>query len=251
MSRQDLASGELVSAPITPALDPAYVVMELPGTVEDRPGEPVAAVVPHGAREHEIGVPVQEDEHERRWLVPKQVLPLLYIDKTVEIGRNERIVQGYMRDAEGRKYRLRQTTDLATLAVGYMVNRKVPKGESRVSRGEPKVYVNERIFRDFWPLASQQFLTKLRQHIQWRDARVGGSLHIELDDVGDPDWIIAEVEFDTEEAARDERLVIPEWFGEEVTENKAWGNNSIAKHGTPRQAAFPKPAEHKKKHKNK
>lgn len=256
MLRRELLSDESAAASRAPvhSLNPAYVVLELPGTMEDQPDGAVGTVEPEGhSHEHKIGIPIQEDEHERRWLVPKQVLPMLYIDETVELGRSERIIQGYMRDAEGRKYRLRQTTDLATRAVSYMVNRKLPKGESRVSRGEPKVYVNEQIFRDFWPLASQQFLAKLRQHMQWRDARIGGNLHIELDDVGDPDWVIAEVEFDSEEAARDKALVIPHWFGEEVTENKAWGNNSIAKYGTPRPAeqVSPKPDEPKKKHKKK
>lgn len=241
---------EDVAAAPAHVLDPQLVASPLPADQQNQSEAIIASESAHG-HEHKIGVPIYEDENERRWLVPKRILPLLLIDETVEVGKEERIVQGYMRDAEGRKFRLRQTTNMATHEVTYMVNQKVPKGNSRLSRGEPKAYVDEQIFRDFWPLASQTFIMKLRQHVKWRDNPTAAGLHIELDDVGDPDWVIAEVEFNSEEAARDEGLVFPEWFGEEVTEKKEWGNNSIAKHGTPKPSESPKPEDAKKKHKKK
>jgi adenylate cyclase len=140
-----------------------------------------------------------------------------------DLERTERveIEQGYLalaNDGGGAEVRLRRKDDELLLTV---------KGGTGRTRAEEEITLDRERFEALWPLTEGRRVTKTRHEIPH------GELTIELDLFGGGlDGLrLAEVEFADERAA--DAFDPPEWFGEEVTGNKSYLNETLATEGLP------------------
>jgi adenylate cyclase len=129
------------------------------------------------------------------------------------------IEQGYLTLAEaGAEVRLRRSDVERVLTV---------KGGTGRTRIEEEFELDEDRFASLWPLTEGARLSKVRYRIPY------GELTIELDIYqGKLEGLrVAEVEFESERAA--DAFRPPEWFGEEVTGDERYLNESLATKGAP------------------
>ena len=121
--------------------------------------------------------------------------------------------------ADGTEVRVRRRVANAWLTV------KSGGGRARV---EEEIEIDGERFERLWPLTEGRRIEKTRYEIP-----VGDDLVIELDVyAGDLDGlVIAEVEFDSEEAA--EAFAAPDWLGPDVTEDLRYKNQRLARDGAP------------------
>ena len=121
--------------------------------------------------------------------------------------------------ADGTEVRVRRRDANAWLTV------KSGGGRARV---EEEIEIDGERFERLWPLTEGRRIEKTRYEIP-----VGDDLVIELDVyAGDLDGlVIAEVEFDSEEAA--EAFAAPDWLGPDVTEDLRYKNQRLARDGAP------------------
>ncbi|MBA3746947.1 MAG: CYTH domain-containing protein [Solirubrobacterales bacterium] len=133
-------------------------------------------------------------------------------------ARRKAIVQGYLAIDGATEVRVRRTPDGATLTI------KHGGGEVRV---EEELALGERQADALWKLTEGRRVQKTR-----REMHVDGLL-VEVDEfVGALDGlIVAEIEFDDEQAARG--FMPPAWFGREVTGEAAYANRSLSERGLP------------------
>jgi CYTH domain-containing protein len=134
----------------------------------------------------------------------------------------EPIEQGYLAladDGGGAEVRLRRKPGHHLLTV------KAGRGRSRA---EEEIELDPERFDRLWPLTEGRRVTKTRHRI----AR--GERTIELDLYsGDLDGLaVAEVEFPDDRTADD--FEPPEWFGDEVTGERSYLNETLATEGRPR-----------------
>jgi adenylate cyclase len=115
--------------------------------------------------------------------------------------------------------RVRRREGSATLTV---------KGAGGRSRVEEELDIDGERFERLWPLTEGRRIEKTRYEIP-----AGDGLTIELDVYsGDlAGLIVAEVEFDSEDAA--DRFSGPDWLGREVTDDKRYKNQRLACEGRP------------------
>jgi CYTH domain-containing protein len=149
-------------------------------------------------------------EIERKFLVSK-------MPAAVEMGEPRLIEQGYIIiGTDGSEVRLRRKKDRYYLTVKRGVG---------LSRRESEVELTPDQFQALWPATEGLRLEKERFEIPY------GGLVIELDVFqGDlENLILAEVEFDSIDAS--ESFEIPTWFGEEVTGDPRYMNQSLARNG--------------------
>jgi adenylate cyclase len=152
-------------------------------------------------------------EIERKFLVANR--PDLAGSERLEIE------QGYLALADdgGAQVRLRRIADELLLTV---------KSGAGRARAEEEIGLDRERFESLWPLTDGRRITKTRYRISH------GELVIELDVyAGELDGLlVAEVEF-LDEASAD-AFEPPDWFGEEVTGNRAYLNETLATQGLPR-----------------
>ncbi len=152
-------------------------------------------------------------EIERKFLVAEQPPP--------EGSPSVRIEQGYLAlDAKsGVEVRLRRKDEELLLTI---------KGGAGRSRSEEELSLDRQRFESLWPLTEGRRLSKERHLISH------GGFEIELDVYREDldGLLIAEVEFPDEEAA--EGFEKPKWFGEEVTGERGYLNQTLATEGIPR-----------------
>jgi len=132
------------------------------------------------------------------------------------------IEQGYLALAEGTggaEVRLRRKSDDLSLTI---------KGGTGRTRSEEEIALDRERFDSLWPLTEGRRVAKTRHLIGH------GDLTIELDSYhGELDGLrVAEVEFPDEAAA--DAFEAPAWFGEEVTGNVNYLNETLATKGRPR-----------------
>jgi adenylate cyclase len=130
--------------------------------------------------------------------------------------------QGYLALADedgGAEVRLRRKDDELLLTV------KAGTGRTRV---EEEIALEREPFESLWPLTAGRRVAKTRHLIPY------GELEIEVDVyAGEIEGlIVAEVEFPDE--AKADAFETPGWFGEEVTGNKDYLNETLATEGLPR-----------------
>jgi adenylate cyclase len=103
----------------------------------------------------------------------------------------------------------------------------VKSGGGRV-RVEEEIEIDAERFERLWPLTEGLRIEKTRYEIDGEDGHL-----IELDVyTGALDGlVVAEVEFDSEEAA--EAFAAPSWFGDDVTEDVRYKNQRLARDGAP------------------
>jgi adenylate cyclase len=151
-------------------------------------------------------------EIERKFLVPEP-------PDGIDSQRSGRIEQGYLAIGKsGEQVRLRRVGDELSLTV------KRGRGEVRT---EEEVGLREDQFEHLWPLTEGRRVVKTRHWIP------AGDRTIELDVYeGSLDGLLtAEVEFPSE--AESHAFEPPPWFGEEVTDDDRYKNESLAVDGMP------------------
>jgi adenylate cyclase len=141
-----------------------------------------------------------------------------------DLGSNEQveIEQGYLALADqegGVEVRLRRKADELLLTI------KSGTGRTRV---EEEIAMDRERFEALWPLTEGRRVAKTRHLIP------NGDLEIELDVyAGELDGLlVAEVEFPDEGSA--EAFEAPDWFGEEVTGERTYLNETLATEGIPK-----------------
>jgi CYTH domain-containing protein len=155
-------------------------------------------------------------EIERKFLVRERPAGL-------ERSPSTQIEQGYIVIADdGTEVRVRRRDGAAVLTV------KSGRGRSRF---EEEIAIDGQRFARLWPLTEGRRLEKTRHLIP-----TGAGLTIELDvySGGLAGLMVAEVEFDSEEAA--DAFEAPEWFGSEVTDDARFKNQRLACEGAPMDA---------------
>jgi adenylate cyclase len=151
-------------------------------------------------------------EIERKFLVPSP-------PDGLERHRSEPISQGYLAiGKEGEEVRLRKIGDETLLTV------KRGRGEVR---SEEEVALTPEQFDALWPLTEGRRVSKTRHRIP------AGDLEIELDLYGGglEGLVTAEVEFESEADA--DAFEPPDWFGEDITDDDRYKNESLATEGMP------------------
>lgn len=133
--------------------------------------------------------------------------------------RHEQIRQGYLViGADGSEARLRDRAGAYTMTV---------KSKGDLARDEWECSISKQQFDTWWPATNGKRIEKTRYSIPYSSAL------IELDVYeGDLTGLVsAEVEFlDKAEASH---FIAPDWFGLEVTADKAFKNQSLAVNGLP------------------
>ena len=150
-------------------------------------------------------------EIERKFLVTEP--------PTDQLGAGTALRQGYLAGEGDVEVRVRIAPSEAWLTV------KAGRG---VSRTEVQVPVDLAEAEDLWRHAEGRRLEKVRHRVDVP----GGVAEVDRYDGDLAGLWTVEVEFDSEQAARDFRP--PEWFGREVTDEDGWSNAALARHGRPR-----------------
>jgi adenylate cyclase len=136
------------------------------------------------------------------------------------------IEQGYLttsgRDGKSLEVRMRRTPRHAVLTV--------KKGHG-VSRSETEVALSPSAARLLWPLTRGRRLIKVRYRIPYR----GHTVELDVYRGALRGFAVVEVEFPSDRALR--RFQPPEWFGREVTGQKAFANSHLAVAGLKRVTA--------------
>jgi CYTH domain-containing protein len=155
-------------------------------------------------------------EIERKFLVPK-------LPSDLERSPATRIEQGYIAVGDdGTEVRVRRRDGDTVLTV---------KGGGGRSRTEEELGIDVERFARLWPLTEGRRLEKTRYVMA-----AGDGLDIEVDVYSGAltGLSVAEVEFDTEEAA--DAFEPPAWFGHEVTDDARFKNQRLASEGAPKDA---------------
>jgi adenylate cyclase len=149
-------------------------------------------------------------EIERKWLLSQQPPP------EVLAVEPELIEQGYLAIGEdGSEVRLRRKNGRPVLTV---------KSGGGLSRSETEIDVSEEQYTALWPATEGSRVIKHRRRLE-------NGIEVDLYQ-GDLDGLaVAEREFDSEAAAID--FDAPDWFGREVTEDRAYKNQQLALRGRP------------------
>ena len=95
-------------------------------------------------------------------------------------------------------------------------------------RQEYEIELTRNQFKSLWPLTESRRIQKVRYKLPV------GDLTYEIDIFGEPlkGLQLVEVEFDSLEESS--TFVPPDWFGEEVTEDRRYKNRQLALHGLPK-----------------
>jgi len=160
--------------------------------------------------------PTDPTEIEAKFLV--QTLP-----DSLQSCEHQPIVQGYVLATDTCCLRLRRK--------GSQLIQTVKRGQG-LTRTEVEINLSETQFNALWPLTLRQRLTKTRYRVPL------GHLTAELDLYEGPLKGLATVEVEFESEADYEpfsRGQIPAWFGEEVTHDPRYLNQSLALDGLPGQ----------------
>jgi CYTH domain-containing protein len=130
------------------------------------------------------------------------------------------IEQGYLAIAGDRtEVRIRRRAGAATLTV--------KSGASR-TRVEEELEIEPERFERLWPLTEGRRIEKTRYEI---DAGDGLTIELDIYAGGLEGLVVAEVEFDSEEAA--DAFAPPPWLEREVTDDPRYKNQRLACEGAP------------------
>ena len=132
----------------------------------------------------------------------------------------EEIIQGYITISEdGTETCLRKKGDK------YYKTTKSGLGKIRT---ENETGITEEEFNALWSDTEGKRLEKIRYEIPYEDNIIELDIYC-----GNLEGLVtAEVEFSTEKES--DNFVLPFWFGEEVTENKAYKNQKLVSEGIPK-----------------
>ena len=158
-----------------------------------------------------------DDSHALKTEVERKFLVSKFPELTTL--KSEEILQGYISTASDcAEVRVRRKGTKYTQTI---------KGDGGLTRSEVEVEISKEQFDSLWTATEGRRLKKTRYEIPYE------GLTIELDVYsGDlAGLVVAEVEF----ASEDESALFtpPTWFGQEVTNDRAFRNKSLAKKGMP------------------
>ncbi len=146
------------------------------------------------------------------------------VPDTMRLAKREPIRQGYVALDGDTEVRVRITPKKAVLTI------KAGRG---AVRAEEELELDKRQGDALYALTEGRRVQKVRRRV-----RVGDAVVVEVDEYqGALDGlVVAEVEFDDEQAARGFRA--PPWFVREVTDDRRYSNRSLASDGIPDGAAL-------------
>lgn len=148
-------------------------------------------------------------EIERRFLIGEVPADLLF-------NEGSEIEQGYLADAPA-VIRLRRVVDGGER---FFLTAKRGALEDREER---EIALDREQFLALWPLTAGRRIRKRRRRIPWRR----WTIELDVFEGAHAGLRIAEIEFPSIEASR--ALVVPAWFGVEVTTDPAFTNAALAR----------------------
>jgi adenylate cyclase len=149
-------------------------------------------------------------EIERKFLIDEP--PRLDGAEAVEIE------QGYIAIDGDTEVRLRRKGDARLLTV---------KHGSGMERLEEEIEIERRQFEALWAITEGRRVSKTRHTLDWE----GRSVEVDVYRGELEGLVVAEIEFDSEEQAAE--FEPRAWLGQEVTEDPAYKNESLAERGLP------------------
>jgi adenylate cyclase len=149
-------------------------------------------------------------EIERKWLLSDAPPPEV-------LARDaELIEQGYLViGADGSEVRLRRKSGRPVLTV---------KSAGALTRTETEIDVSEEQYAALWPATEGRRVIKQRRRLE-------NGIEVDVYTGELAGLAVAELEFDSEAEAA--AFTTPEWFGREVTEDRAYKNQQLALRGRP------------------
>ncbi len=159
-----------------------------------------------------LGKIITKPEIERRFLVN-------YLQKNWDSHPHLEYKQGYLKTDDEISVRLREA--------GNKHFYTVKTGTGKV-RDEAETSISDYFFNSFWHLTKDRRLKKTRYEIPHKDL----TLQLDIFKKYLKGLVMVEVEFNTIEQC--DSFIPPEWFGEEVTDNRKFTNKSLAIHGIPK-----------------
>lgn len=150
-------------------------------------------------------------EIERKFLLER-------LPDSIDDNESTDIAQGYLAVDDSAEVRVRSRAGEHVLTV---------KGGHGQVRREVSIELTDEQFDQLWPLTEGRRISKRRWVIPQ------GELQLEIDAYRDKldGLLVAEVEFESEEASK--AFEPPEWFGQEVTEDRKYSNAALALEGRP------------------
>lgn len=153
-------------------------------------------------------------EIERKYVIDPTNLP-----ENLENYPHQVIHQGYLViGSDGSETRLRDRAGVCTLTV---------KSKGGLSRGEHEIDIDSTQFTALWPATEGKRLEKTRYVIP----NDNGIVELDIYKGSLAGLVVAEVEFNSTFAA--DTYVALDWFGQEVTEDSSFKNQSLALYGIP------------------
>lgn len=158
--------------------------------------------------------PVTALETERKWLVETSNIP------KDQILSSESIKQGYLEITPDREVRIRAKGN----QFFHTIKESLKGSDTALNRQETEKEITAEEFYRLWPQTEGRRLEKVRHIINLAD-----NLKAELDVFtgSNKGLIMVEVEFPNELASRNFKS--PDWFGQEVTKDKSYKNQNLAK----------------------
>ncbi len=168
-------------------------------------------------RESGSGESVVPKEIERKFLIGVAVEEVPGIEDAEKIT----IAQGYLVVSDRAAIRVRQEGEKY-----FMTYKGAPLDHAaeRVEINEP---ITRELFEHFWPATAGSRVQKTRYRVPLQ----GYVVDLDVFEGDHAGGVMAEVEFSSTAAA--DLFQPPEWFAQEVTADKRYGNASIAEHGFP------------------
>ena len=125
-----------------------------------------------------------------------------------------KILQGYVAiEDNGREVRIRQKENRYFQTI---------KSGNGLIRSEIEIELTKEQFEFLWPATEGRRIEKTRYHLQWNYHTV----ELDVYSGNHEGLCIAEIEFDSEEESK--AIIVPEWFGAEVTEDEQYRNRNLA-----------------------
>lgn len=154
-------------------------------------------------------------EIERKFLLERTPDELI-AEGAFERRSRQRIEQTYLALDEQQEIRVRRLVDEDTGEVEYTHTFKQGNG---MSREEIEYSITESIYNQLFEASGAVPLTKVRTTGTWN------GFTVELDRYDQLNLTVAEVEFDSLEAA--EAFVAPDWFGEDISSKREYSNKKV------------------------
>ena len=154
-------------------------------------------------------------EIERKWLVKRlnEIVP----------ERSFNIVQGYVMSSKTESLRIRQVQDCKTKEYEYFLTIKSGCG---LIRNEAEINITGEVFDALYPLTEGKRVRKNRSEITLEEGFIAEvDIFTGTTELGFPALVLVEVEFNSADEAMSFR--VPEWFGEEVTNDSKYINANL------------------------